>query len=376
MNRTSLKVLAAIVGFSFAIAPHVAADEELASAGEVVGLKIRKGKVIVRSVSKRARSIDIPPRAGEEEVEADNAKVAAFQGFDEKGTCRLRLVEPKTKAEVFIRCPSTWILVPKTRDVVWIIGKSANEGIVEHGRQSPYAGAHLYDFSGRLLRSFPKEEIGFVEHAHELASGELLLLVHKDKEFRLTRLGADGQVQSSIPIPAAKYEGFAVMRGGKSIALNSFEWKDRTRRAALLDESGREVFAYAGSTDEYPAIAGVQADGLHVALGRDSPGGHLVEVFDVTRKGKPVKTFRVPFHPKGVELSNDLDRLVARSAPRPEDGAHKYSYALIGGKGELLATAECKHMGWRHDSRTGVEDSVFRWLCGDQWVTLEVRSAK
>ena len=105
MSRSSLKVLAVALGFALAN-PAGLYGEELAFVGDVVGLKIRQSKIKVRSVTTRARPIDIIPRAGEQEVETENAKIVALQGFDEKATCRLRLLDPKAKGAISIRCQS------------------------------------------------------------------------------------------------------------------------------------------------------------------------------------------------------------------------------------------------------------------------------
>lgn len=267
-------------------------------------------------------------------------------------------------------------IVPSRRDNVWVLAVPPEERGAEL-RWRPWMEIHVFDFSGRRLASVDARDVGRISMARSVDSGDLIAVQWiTEKQMRIARYSPDGTLAAAFPIPFRHVEGMSVFGDGEFISLQTFSWDEKKRRGTLYSRSGSVVGEVAVDVPQHARIPGMTPDLKHylaVRLDGGETSGELVRIADSATLGKRLS---LPVWPTEVVIPNDMRFLALRSLVESMGSRGKYELVVVDREGKPIAQAECADAALSLEPQLDLTAIGIRWLCGDEWLMLEVDGAK
>jgi hypothetical protein len=341
---------------------------------EVPKLRIAPDKV--RLSEHHDRSLPPSARAKDRErpVGTKNLRLVAYQHFDEKGVCRLRLVGAVDGVESTIGCNSADILIPKDKDIVWVAGGAQGDDKLHEGKSAPSGGLRLYDAHGTQLADLPASRTGTITILKLLDDGTLFFVGFQGKNAHVGRVSSEGRIATEFQLSTPPND-LRVFNGGDYLAVKSRQWEQNKQVATLLDKEGKTVSEFSDTTEVSPEIVAVTQDAAHVIVAKNlqRPGQRYLAVHDLRGKTKPERTVKVDFYPSDLLVTDDLSHFVTqRFQGRGVEGENQ-SFEILDGTGNIISHYDCTAGRGAASSSWADNQKRVDWVCGDKHLRLEMK---
>lgn len=341
------------------------------------GLRIDKRHVRFAGSDRKLRALPRPLEKGESRILTHNPNVIAIQGY-KKTSPVLRLATnpgiPLIEIDLSPNSFAPHFIIPKRGDIVWVLAVPPEDRGAEF-RWRPWSEIHVYDFSGKKIRSLSPADVGKIRMARATQSGDLIAAqwTAKDK-MGLVRFTPSGGIAGAFPIPFRHVEEMAVFNDGDFISLQTYSGQENKRRSTLYARDGKSLAEFAVDTEQTTRIPAVTPDGKHLLHVQSGSDGLWAEISTISGSSNGNKKFRLPFQPAEAVIPNSLDFIAIRSRPASPPAVSQYSLAIVDRLGHLLVETKCEKDALSLESQLELAENGIRWLCGDDWLHVEVES--
>lgn len=308
----TLRILAALLYVGLAVPPGrpavSAGTSGQAEAAEVAGLVLKSDRVRMVDVTPRPLRISQQTLAQPTSlIQTENPRLQAALSVD-PGTLELSLSVMDAQGSDIARFQpaSRWIVIPRNRDVLWIVGKRYGEGFAPADGRAPYAGLYLHDQTGQRLATVDAETTGGIGRVEAEAGGGVVCLTEKG----LVSIAANGEVRW---IRASQAHELYVSRDGAWVGTDSWNAADDTRSVRLYDADGRLVESFSDTNYSHISLAAISADNRYLTLRKlvqSDPIRWQLSIRSREDLRTPIKTLLLDGGPERVHLSDRAEFLV------------------------------------------------------------------
>ena len=241
---------------------------------------------------------------GERLIFSENPNINAVIGSKNNGEYYLKLFSKEGKLITEFKPSSSRIIIPKNKDIVWILGKNNSEGYVSKGKIF-YEGLYLYDFKGSLLKVITKEITGSIGDLSILDNGDIICFAKG-----LKRINSNGEILWSVPI---KGDTLQVIGNGKYICSEYFNIVENKREIKILNSTGETIKTFVDDKESYISIVGNSSNLEYIVLRKlicNDPVRYKLLIYDTNSWNKEKKEFEIYGGVRKLLISNKMDKLM------------------------------------------------------------------
>ena len=336
------------------------------------GLKIDSTRVKYRGGHRLPAGITL--HDGEVLVPTTNPRVIALVGYEAKsGACQLRLFSTTGEPRSEIHCESPLVAIPGDADLVWIAGKVRSEGFGEHGKQSPNAGLHLYDFRGQKLLTIAPEKTGSVGLLQGLNGGGVIFTSLSNSFRGVTKITSAGTTAWQLPL-ADPITNLRAFKDGEFFATQTIFIKERIRKAVLYGPNRTVIREQSGSPEDAPEFLAVTNDARHFVLATARGRRQSLGVFSFAEPKRPSHQLELDRRVGKLALNDNLRFMVLQVYGVGPQGESVDGFRIISIDGDTIAEQQCE-TAKREPVHIGKDQRSVFWSCDSDHVELEANGA-
>lgn len=296
-------------------------------------------------------------------------------GYNKKSGYFLRLFSRDGRLLSRFPIASLNIFIPKSKDVVWVEGRSQFDGIFLDLPIVTSMGLKVYNTSGRVIKNWAKDKFQMKRFLREVGDGTVYVMADiAPNGSGIYKMSTTGEIIKRIPWNGVGASDANVFNDGNFFVIETPIPARREYKTRLFNENGVVIAEYNYDPMSTVKILAMTRDAKYFVLARNSidRNKRTVEVYSLKDIKSPVKTIHLDSIPHTVVVDNALQRFALDRNLQPAN-PNEQIFQVLDSSGTILAEYKCPQRREKTMVEMNADQKNIELHCGDQKVHLKFK---